>query len=134
MRTLTERSAVIHMFLLNCGLFLFLWSSIQQSCDLLGFGFVLRVKFSPKQVFNRIKKLLIRGFTVAAVVNIFAVPQPVYTIKTFSAMQLLVTFHSLFISIRLLSLNSHSKCSFRTWRSNPALTRFHDRIRQKRLQ
>ena len=66
MRTLTERSAVIHMFLLNCGLFLFLWSSIQQSCDLLGLGFVLRVKFSPKQVFNRIKKLLIRGFTVAA--------------------------------------------------------------------
>ena len=85
MRTLTERSAVIHMFLLNCGLFLFLWSSIQQSCDLLGLGFVLRVKFSPKQVFNRIKKLLIRGFTVAAVVNIFAVPQPVYTIKPFYA-------------------------------------------------
>lgn len=83
MRTLTERSVVIHMFLLNCGLFL--GSSIQQSCDLLGLGFVLRVKFSPKQVFNRIKKLLIRGFTVAAVVNIFAVPQPVYTIKPFSA-------------------------------------------------
>lgn len=133
MRTLTERSAVIHMFLLNCGLFLFLWSSIQQSCDLLGLGFVLRVKFSPKQVFNRIKKLLIRGFTVAAVVNIFAVPQPVYTIK-FPPMRLQVTFHSLFILIFLLSLNSHSKCFFRTRRSNPALTRFHDRIRQKRLQ
>lgn len=36
MRTLTERSVVIHMFLLNCGLFL--GSSIQQLCYLLGFG------------------------------------------------------------------------------------------------
>lgn len=85
MRTLTERSAVIHMFLLNCGLFLFLWSSIQQLCYLLGFGYVLRVEFSPEQVFNRSHELLIRGFTVAAVVNLFTVPQPVYTIKLFSA-------------------------------------------------